>query len=79
MKCETEKYASKKMSKCRIWTGNALKMGKMTHKKRSLWRSTILDHLPPCGFDVKDNKYSLFYAPPPFCKSWIHHCPGGVG
>ena len=38
----------KKMLKCRIWTGNALKTGKMTRKKK--WRSTIFDHLPPCGF-----------------------------
>ena len=37
-----------------IWTGNAIKMGKMTRslkkKKRSFWRSTIFDHLSPCGF-----------------------------
>ena len=46
------------------WTGNALKTGKMTRnpkkkKKRSFWRSTNFDHLPPCGFgDYIINEWS---------------------
>ena len=32
-----------------IWTGNAIKMGKMTQSLKKK-RSTIFDHLPPCGF-----------------------------
>ena len=41
---------------CLAWTGNVLKTGKMTRnlkkkkKKRSFWRTTIFDHLSPCGF-----------------------------
>ena len=39
---------------CLAWTGNALKTGKMTRnpppQKKVFWRSTIFDHLPPCGF-----------------------------
>ena len=36
-----------------IWTWKWYKNGKndtKSKKKRSFWRSTIFDHLPPCGF-----------------------------
>ena len=65
-----QKYASKKMSKCRIWTGNALKMGKMTRNQglfgEALFFTTshlVVLVIYKC---VVVKTSILYFMPPPF-------------